>query len=54
MRITSPVDSQERKLVPRASVVGIAASAANPQRPCKLRFDILEAQRLRACPCDNQ
>jgi hypothetical protein len=54
MRITSPVDNQERKLATYASTDGSAAVAANPERPCKLRFDILEAQLLRACPCDDQ
>lgn len=54
MKITSAVDSQDHKLGVASSVVGISATAVNPQRPCKLRFDILEAQLLRACPCDDQ
>ena len=28
--------------------------AANPQCPCQLRFDILEAQLFRASPCNDQ
>jgi hypothetical protein len=54
-RINDAAKSRDTRVRARAANKTIAAlTAAKSEGSAQLRFNILEAQLVRACPCDDQ